>query len=86
MRAGADLPDALSGSQPTLQGSTASLYDETARLFAARTPIVAAMVAGPRTRFVATAPLTVVSIRQSLRGSKRGLHRRSVGLSDGTGS
>jgi 2-(1,2-epoxy-1,2-dihydrophenyl)acetyl-CoA isomerase len=41
--AGADLPGALSGSQPTVAGSTGSLYEEAARLFAARTPIVAAV-------------------------------------------
>ena len=41
--AGADLPGALGGSQPTVQRSTGSLYDEAARLFAARTPIVAAV-------------------------------------------
>ncbi len=41
--AGADLPGALSGSQPSVAGSTGSLYDEAVRLFAARTPIVAAV-------------------------------------------
>jgi 2-(1,2-epoxy-1,2-dihydrophenyl)acetyl-CoA isomerase len=41
--AGADLPGALSGNQPTVAGSTDSLYGEAVRLFAARTPIVAAV-------------------------------------------
>jgi 2-(1,2-epoxy-1,2-dihydrophenyl)acetyl-CoA isomerase len=41
--AGADLPGALSGSQPTIAGSTGSLYGEATRLFATRTPIVAAV-------------------------------------------
>src|ERR1700754_1899904 len=41
--AGADLPGALSGDQPSVAGSTGSLYDEAVRLFAARTPIVAAV-------------------------------------------
>ena len=41
--AGADLPGALSGDQPTVAGSTGSLYGEAVRLFAARTPIVAAV-------------------------------------------
>ncbi|WP_428341772.1 enoyl-CoA hydratase/isomerase family protein [Mycobacterium sp.] len=41
--AGADLPGALNGSQPTVAGSAGSLYEEAVRLFAARTPIVAAV-------------------------------------------
>jgi enoyl-CoA hydratase/carnithine racemase len=41
--AGADLPGALSGSRPTIAGSTGSLYEEATRLFATRTPIVAAV-------------------------------------------
>ncbi len=41
--AGADLPGALSGSASTVEGSTGSLYEEAARLFAAQTPIVAAV-------------------------------------------
>jgi 2-(1,2-epoxy-1,2-dihydrophenyl)acetyl-CoA isomerase len=41
--AGADLSGALTGSEPTVQGSTGSLYEEAARLFAAHTPIVAAV-------------------------------------------
>ncbi|WIM88106.1 enoyl-CoA hydratase/isomerase family protein [Candidatus Mycobacterium wuenschmannii] len=41
--AGADLPGALSGTQPTVERSSGSLYDEAARLFAARTPVVAAV-------------------------------------------
>jgi enoyl-CoA hydratase/carnithine racemase len=41
--AGADLPSALSGSRPTIAGSTGSLYEEATRLFATRTPIVAAV-------------------------------------------
>jgi enoyl-CoA hydratase/carnithine racemase len=41
--AGADLPGALSGSQPATAGSTGSLYQEATRLFAARIPIVAAV-------------------------------------------
>src|SRR6201995_2308706 len=69
--AGADLPGALSGDAPSVAGSSGSLYEEAVRLFAARTPIVAAVqgaavggglglalvadfrVAGPSTRFVA---------------------------------
>ena len=69
--AGADLPGALSGGEPSVAGSTGSLYEEAVRLFAARTPIVAAVqgaavggglglalaadfrVAGPSTRFIA---------------------------------
>jgi enoyl-CoA hydratase/carnithine racemase len=69
--AGVDIAEALSGNEPTAEGSTGSLYEEAARLFAARTPIVAAVqgaavggglglalvadfrVAGPSTRFVA---------------------------------
>lgn len=41
--AGADLPGALSGSAPSVEGSTGSLYDEAARLFATHTPVVAAV-------------------------------------------
>ena len=41
--AGADLPGALSGGEQSVAGSTGSLYEEAARLFAARTPIVAAV-------------------------------------------
>jgi 2-(1,2-epoxy-1,2-dihydrophenyl)acetyl-CoA isomerase len=41
--AGADLQGALNGNQPTVGGSTGSLYGEAVRLFAARTPIVAAV-------------------------------------------
>jgi 2-(1,2-epoxy-1,2-dihydrophenyl)acetyl-CoA isomerase len=69
--AGADLPGALSGGEQSVAGSTGSLYEEAARLFGARTPIVAAVqgaavggglglalvadfrVAGPSTRFIA---------------------------------
>jgi 2-(1,2-epoxy-1,2-dihydrophenyl)acetyl-CoA isomerase len=69
--AGADLPGALSGAEQAVAGSTGSLYEEAVRLFAARTPIVAAVqgaavggglglalvadfrVAGPSTRFIA---------------------------------
>src|SRR6201996_3786586 len=41
--AGADLPGALSGGEQSVAGSTGSLYGEAARLFAGRTPIVAAV-------------------------------------------
>jgi len=41
--AGADLPGALSGGEQSVAGSTGSLYGEATRLFAARTPIVAAV-------------------------------------------
>src|SRR5258708_37919974 len=41
--AGADLPGALRGDEQSVAGSTGSLYEEAARLFAARTPIVAAV-------------------------------------------
>ena len=41
--AGADLAGALRGSEPTVEASTGSLYEEAARLFTARTPIVAAV-------------------------------------------
>lgn len=41
--AGADLPGALNGSEPTVEGSSRSLYGEAVRLFGARTPIVAAV-------------------------------------------
>ena len=41
--AGADLPGALSGGEQSVAGSTGSLYEEAAQLFAARTPIVAAV-------------------------------------------
>ena len=41
--AGADLPGALSGDEQSVAGSTGSLYEEAARLFAARTPIVTAV-------------------------------------------
>lgn len=41
--AGADLPGALNGAEPTVEGSTGSLYEEAARLFEAHTPIVAAV-------------------------------------------
>jgi 2-(1,2-epoxy-1,2-dihydrophenyl)acetyl-CoA isomerase len=69
--AGADLASALRGSEPTVEASAGSLYEEAARLFETRTPIVAAVqgaavggglglalvadfrVAGPSTRFVA---------------------------------
>src|SRR6202789_3590810 len=69
--AGADLPGALSGDEQSVAGSTGSLYEGAVRLFAARTPIVAAVhgaavggglglalvadfrVAGPSTRFIA---------------------------------
>jgi 2-(1,2-epoxy-1,2-dihydrophenyl)acetyl-CoA isomerase len=69
--AGADLPGALNGGEQSVAGSTGSLYEEAVRLFAARTPIVAAVqgaavggglglalvadfrVAGPSTRFIA---------------------------------
>ena len=68
---GADLPGALHGGAPSDQGATGSLYEEAVRLFAARTPIVAAVqgaavggglglalaadfrVATPSTRFIA---------------------------------
>lgn len=68
--AGADLPGALRGGEPPIAGA-GSLYEEAVRLFAARTPIVAAVqgaavggglglalvadfrVAGPSTRFAA---------------------------------
>jgi 2-(1,2-epoxy-1,2-dihydrophenyl)acetyl-CoA isomerase len=69
--AGADLPGAISGGEQSVEGATGSLYEEAARLFAAQTPIVAAVqgaavggglglalvadfrVAAPSTRFVA---------------------------------
>jgi 2-(1,2-epoxy-1,2-dihydrophenyl)acetyl-CoA isomerase len=42
--AGADLPGSLSGSEPAVGGSTTgSLYEQAVRLFAARTPVVAAV-------------------------------------------
>src|SRR5271155_3540919 len=69
--AGADVPGALGGGEQSVAGSTGSLYEEATRLFAARTPIVAAVqgaavggglglalvadfrVAGPSTRLIA---------------------------------
>lgn len=69
--AGADLPGALNGDAQSAEGTARSLYDEAVRLFAARTPIVAAVqgaavggglglalaadfrVATPSTRFIA---------------------------------
>jgi 2-(1,2-epoxy-1,2-dihydrophenyl)acetyl-CoA isomerase len=69
--AGADLPGALSGSEPPVARPAGSLYEEAVRLFATRTPVVAAVqgaavggglglalmadfrVAGPSTRFIA---------------------------------
>jgi 2-(1,2-epoxy-1,2-dihydrophenyl)acetyl-CoA isomerase len=69
--AGADLPGALNGGAQSAEGTAGSLYEEAVRLFAARTPVVAAVqgaavggglglalaadfrVATPSTRFIA---------------------------------
>ena len=69
--AGADLPGSLRGGGPSDQAATGSLYEEAARLIAARTPIVTAVqgaavggglglalatdfrIASPSTRFIA---------------------------------
>lgn len=41
--AGADLPGALNADARSAEGTTGSLYEEAVRLFAARTPVVAAV-------------------------------------------